>query len=588
MTLTIPQFPLVVDFADFFPIGAKEPSSTDSRPSEARPSFFVFDGTLEHRAALRARLKALGETPPEHDADLFWALYARLGNAALSEMFGAYVAVFWDEKRQAITAVRDPWGVRSIYYAYDDRRIAFSTDVATLVGWLGRRDIDLQSLRLYLTLQYIPAPRTMITGIYKLPAGELLTAKPGMVTLERYFMPSFVVEEGKSVDDWARTIRQSLESAIDRRLEELGGERAVGSFLSSGLDSTIVAALLKARIPVRTFSLCFPGERDECPAAEASAKFLGTVHASRKVDRETFMATVDTFVRVQNEPLADPSAVALYLLSEAAAETVDVVFSGEGADELFGGYRVYQEVFALRPAQRLSAVFSPKMRCKLEQWIRALPPFYGQNYLFRAFTDVRRRYVGGAHIFPGHAAALVGYIHPAYRDRFSALDDPVDWMHRQTPPPPLEDAIHYMQWIDLMYWMPNDILAKGQRMTAAHRLALAMPFLDPEVYEVARRIPSALNVDARETKRLLRYAFRDVVPETALKRRKLGFPVPLRAWLRDGQARRLVEDFLASEAGAYFDAGALFRLADEQDSGAADHARKIWLLFILSRWLRSI
>jgi asparagine synthase (glutamine-hydrolysing) len=330
--------------------------------------------------------------------------------------------------------------------------------------------------------------------------------------------------------------------------------------------------------PIKTFSVGFAGPNNETPIAADTARAIGTEHYARVISQEDYFDSLPRAVWHQDEPVADPSAIALYHVAKLAREHVTVVLSGEGADELFGGYRIYREPQALRTLSWLPA--------PVKHWVnlsaRKLPNFvWGKNYVLRATTPLERRFLGNAKIFSDDAKAELLAADPAElqgeRGPWAIADQYYDKTKHLDP-------VTRMQYIDLNLWMPGDILMKADKMTMANSLELRVPFLDRELFELVRTIPAEYRIAGGTTKYVFRKAMEGIVPEFILNRPKLGFPVPMREWLKGERGLQVLEEIRTREMSSYFKKDALETLMTRHRSGEGDYSRKLWTIYMFALW----
>jgi asparagine synthase (glutamine-hydrolysing) len=329
---------------------------------------------------------------------------------------------------------------------------------------------------------------------------------------------------------------------------------------------------------IRTFSVGFDGPNNETAIAKQTADALGTDHYAKIITQDDFISTLPKAIWHQDEPVADPSAIALYHVAEMAAEHVTVVLSGEGADELFGGYRIYREPQSLRPIERLPL----SVRRALNRVARALPSgITGRNYLIRGTTPLEERFLGNAKIFSEDMKAeMVRLDKEALREYKNPQQIAGDYYNKTKH----LDPVSRMQYIDMNLWMPGDILMKADKMTMAHSLELRVPFLDKELFEVARRIPAKYRIANGTTKYIFRKAMEGIIPDFILNRPKLGFPVPLRDWLKGSMGGMLLEQIKASGIEDYINIDAVEKMLVKHRNGQGDYARRIWTIYVFALW----
>lgn len=545
--------------------------------NEDESVWIVFNGEIYNYKKLRQELQELGHHfRTNSDTEVIVHLYEQYGEQCVRHLRGMFGFVIWDRRKQRLFGARDHFGIKPFYYAADRERFVFASEIKSILACEGfTRQVEMSGLLNYLTFQYVPEPKTMFAGILKLPpAHYIMVSADGDMQIEQYWDPMFEPVE-RSFDDYVEEIRETLRDSVKHHLVS-DVER--GCFLSSGIDSTTIAACMREIEPIRTFSVGFEGPNNETVIAHQSAQELGTEHYARIITEADYFDSLPRAIWHQDEPVADPSAIALYHVAGLAREHVTVVLSGEGADELFGGYRIYREPQALRA---ISWLPTPLQRM-LHRLARLLPEgLYGRSYLLRGTTPLEQRFLGNARIFSEDMKAdLV----KTSRELLDSYENPFDIAGRFYERTCHLDPVSRMQYIDLNLWMPGDILMKADKMTMAHSLELRVPFLDRELFEVARRIPAAYRTAEGTTKTIFRRAVKGIVPEAILDRPKLGFPVPLRDWLRGARGEALLEQIRASRIGDYVHMGEVERMVQRHRSGQGDYSRRLWTLYVFALW----
>lgn len=545
--------------------------------NENESIWIVFNGEIYNYKTLREDLIQRGHRfKTESDTEVIVHLYEEYGDDCVHHLRGMFAFAIWDCNRKRLFAARDYFGIKPFYYALDGKRFVFASEIKSILH-SGTVDAQLntESLFHYLTFQYTPDPATMFEHIYKLPpAHRIVVEKDGKAKISRYWETVFEPQD-IPFSDVVEQVRETLKESVKQHIHS---DVKRGCLLSSGIDSTAVAALMRSFEPIKTFSVGFAGKINETEVAQETAKALGTEHYAKVISKEEYFATVPKAVWNQDEPVADPSAIALYHVAALAREHVSVVLSGEGADELFGGYRIYREPLALRPI----AVLPDFVKRGLHRLAALLPDgMKGRNYLLRATTPLERRFLGNARIF---SEEMKAELFVGGRLDGAMLPDPfqlAQTFYRETEG--LDDVTR-MQHIDLNLWMPGDILAKADKMTMAHSLELRVPFLDKELFEVARKIPAKYRIAEGTTKYVFRKAMEGIVPDFILHRPKLGFPVPLRSWLCEAEGDQVREQIVSGSARQYFNSAYVERMFKLHRDGKVDFSRHLWTLYIFSLW----
>ncbi|MFZ2624020.1 MAG: asparagine synthase (glutamine-hydrolyzing) [Propionibacterium sp.] len=548
-------------------------------PPEAPDRYWmVFNGEiynyLELRAALARDDGAVFHT--EGDGEAIVAGYHFHGAAWVEQLRGMFSFVIWDSQEKLVFGARDPFGIKPLYTARTEDGFVFGSEAKSVRVLTGRPVVDPTALQHYLVLQYVPEPDTMDSAITKIESGCSVTVKDGELHQQRYFRPRFVSTPVRSHDEQEDLYERILTVLDDSVSKHMRADVTVGAFLSGGIDSTAIAALAKKYNPdLLTFTTGFRVDGySEVDVADESAQAIGVEHITRWVTEEELTKTLPLIVWYLDDPVADPALVPLYFVANEARKRVKVVLSGEGADELFGGYTIYHEPRSLEPLVRLP---NP-LRRGLAAVGRALPDgVRGKDLLRRGSLDLEDRYYGNARIF--REEQLPGLLR-SY--------DPKVTFHDVTDPLYAEsatwDPVQRMQHVDLFTWLRGDILVKADKMTMANSLELRVPFLDKEVFEVARHIPENEKLAENTTKYALRKALEKVVPAHVLHRRKLGFPVPTRVYLR-GDSYAWARDIInSSPTEEFIDPKAVLTLLDEHRNGVADHSRRIWTVLVFMLW----
>lgn len=547
----------------------------------------VFNGEIYNYLELRAELEAEHGAvfSTEGDGEAIVAGYHHWGTDVLPRLRGMFAFALWDTVSGELFCARDPFGIKPLFMATGPGGTAVGSekksllDMAEVVGIdVGATAIDQRALQHYTVLQYVPEPETLHRGVRRLESGCYARISPDRPQPEvtRYFKPRFDATPITAATEQARydEITAVLEDSVAKHMR---ADVTVGAFLSGGIDSTAIAALAIRHNPkLITFTTGFEREGfSEVDVAAASAEAIGARHVVKVVSAAEFVAALPEIVWYLDEPVADPALVPLFFVAAEARKHVKVVLSGEGADELFGGYTIYREPLSLRPFNYLPA----PVRRSMGKVSKPLPDgMRGKSLLHRGSLTLEERYYGNARSFSDEQlrAVLPGFS--------------PDWTHTDVTAPLYAESVGWdpvarMQHIDLFTWLRGDILVKADKMTMANSLELRVPFLDPEVFAVASRLPVSAKITRTTTKYALRRALEPIIPPHVLHRPKLGFPVPLRHWLRAGEllewAYAMVD---ATGAGHLIDVAAVRAMLDEHRTGSADHSRRLWTVLIFMLW----
>jgi asparagine synthase (glutamine-hydrolysing) len=553
-------------------------------PSEAPGRYaLVFNGEvynyLELRAALRTDFGAQFAT--EGDGEAVAAAYHYWGPDALLRLRGMFAFALWDTLTGELFCARDPFGIKPLFMATGPAGTVVGSEKKCLLDLAGELGFDIgideRAVQHYTVLQYVPEPETLHRGIRRLESGSYARIRPGaQPEITRYFVPRFAAVPFKAGAEQARydEITAVLEDSVAKHMR---ADVTVGAFLSGGIDSTAIAALAIRHNPqLITFTTGFEREGfSEVDVAVASAEAIGARHITKVVGQAEFVAALPEIVWYLDEPVADPALVPLFFIAREARKHVKVVLSGEGADELFGGYTIYREPLSLKAFDYLPR----PLRRSVGKASQPLPDgMRGKSLLHRGSLTLQERYYGNARSF---SDAQLRAVLPGFRP---------DWTHTDVTAPLYEqsqgwDPVARMQHIDLFTWLRGDILVKADKMTMANSLELRVPFLDPEVFAVASRLPLEQKITRTTTKYALRRALEPIVPAHVLHRAKLGFPVPIRHWLRSGELLEWAQDMInSSQAGELVDIAGVRRMLDEHRTGVSDHSRRLWTVLIFMLW----
>jgi asparagine synthase (glutamine-hydrolysing) len=555
--------------------------------NEDESLWLVCNGEIYNYRELAAALKSRGHRfRTASDVEVILHLYEDYELNFAAHLRGMFAFALWDARLRRLIIGRDRLGQKPLYFTADQRQLLFASELKALVAAGVDREPNLEALHHYLTLSYVPAPFTCYKRVHKLMPGHLLVADESGIQMDSYWRIEDSGEpEALSVRDRVETLRGLLADAVRSHLVS---DVPVGVFLSGGLDSATVLSYMREQVsgPISTFSVGFQDPSfNELARARATAKRFGTDHHELVIPpsiADTVPALIDAF----DEPFADSSAIPVYFLSRFARTHVKVVLSGEGGDEIFGGYETY-------------------VASKLAAWYRQLPALLSRrvipNLVDRLPVSHRRvsfdykakRFVRGA--LRGAAGS-----HLAWKELFSEDAKAELWAAPNGMPStarlwedihtgaPSTDWLARLLWVDMQLGLPDDMLTKVDRMTMAHSLEARVPLLDHPLVEFMARVPSDLKLRRFTTKYLMRRAVRGRLPRTVLRGPKRGFNVPMPGWLA-GDLRSFMTDTLSPQRIAQtgiFQPAAVTRLVDQHLKREADHSRALWALIVLEHWAR--
>ena len=543
----------------------------------------VFDGQIYNYIELAQRLAARGvQLRTRSGAEVLVEMYAWLGKDVVRQLRGMYAFAIWDRRTRELFCARDPFGIKPFFYALtagghrprSGPQLRFASERKALADSGEVSAIDLDALRRYLSFQYVPAPATLVPPARSLPPGHVLIARPGgRVDVFRYWRPEFKPARSPS----SASPEKILAALRDSVAVHLRSDVPVGAFLSGGVDSATLCAIAAETIPgLPTFTVGFEREGySEIDLATATATALGLKSVPYVISPEEFVACLPRIVWHLDDPMADAAAVPLWFAAREARKHVKVVLSGEGADELFGGYGVYYQPGVVRAGKALPGWG----RATISRVASELPTGRrGKGLLNRTSTPLPRRYIGNAHVFGTDEARML------VRGGTGSEFDVTDPVYRQAAEAGLDD-VATMQLVDVNTWLPGDILVKADRMAMAHGLELRTPFLDREVLAVASRLARVEKTAAGTTKFALREAVGDLLPQAAAERAKLGFPVPLGHWLSGGMYGFAEQVVRTAQTGQWLNKAAATELLRRFRAGDPEVSwRQVWLLVVFSLW----
>jgi len=539
--------------------------------NEDKSLVLVFNGEIYNYQILKSELLKKGHNFYSHsDSEVLIHLYEEEGKNMLDKLRGMFSFTIYDKKDQSLFIARDYFGIKPLYYGSFGDSFLFGSEIKSFLDYPEfNKELNYDALESYLSFQYSSLPETFFKGVYKLTPGHYIIYKDGNFEITRYFQADFDCDDELELEPLVDEIEEVfLDSIKAHKISDV----EVGSFLSSGIDSSYAATVFQGD---KTFTVGFNYDQyNEVDYAKELSGIIGIKNESKLIGDKEYW---DSLSRVQyhmDEPLADPSAVALYFVSELASDYVKVVLSGEGADELFGGYNIYREPFSLASYSRIPF----PIRKLIGKFADILPDMKGKSFLQRAGQEIEDRYIGNARVFSNRERKKVLKIKTNAPDtnkvtsKFFKLANDCDDTTK-------------MQLVDINTWLIGDILLKADKMSMAHSLELRVPFLDKEVFKLARTIPLKYKVNDENTKFALRLAARRVIPKKVADKKKLGFPVPIRVWLKEKEYYEKVKSYFAKPiAKEIFVYKELMSLLDHHFQGKKDNSRKIWTIYIFLLW----
>lgn len=571
--------------------------------------WIVFNGEIYNYKELRPDLEARGHRFATHsDTETIVHLYEEYGADCVKHLRGMFAFAIWDDRRKRLVLARDRVGKKPLVYRLEADRLLFASELKAILQIPGvPREVDPECVDLFLTYQYVPHPRSMLKGFSKLSPGHVAVYENGTLDVRRYWEPPYQEDDDLHFqedvvydphafndpmmdDEWRQLLRETLTESVRLRMRS---DVPLGAFLSGGVDSTITAGLMQSLSdrPIHTFSIGFPvAQFDERSYAREAARHLGTNHHEYLVEPSA-LESLPALTWHYDEPFGDSSAIPMRYLAEVTRREVTVALSGDGGDELFAGYDRYE---AVRLASRIDRMpgFARKL-IGLRLW-QNVPTSTNQRAFGRrvkrflaGLSDTpERRYLRWITIFD--AERRRDLYSPEFAQRLNGYDS-AEFLLDCYAACPDRDLVTRTTCVDVLSYLPCDILTKVDIATMAHSLEARCPFLDHKVIELAARMPIALKQRDGKGKRILLETFNDLLPASIQNRPKMGFGVPLAQWFRNELRPLLNETLLDSRARSrgYFRPEAVQRLIDEHQSERWDHSSRLWALICFERWLRA-
>ena len=541
--------------------------------NEDKSLVLTFNGEIYNYKDLRKELIAKGHKfYTDTDSEVLVHGFEEWKEDMLPKLRGMFGFAIYNTKDNSLFIARDFFGIKPMHYTQIGNDFVYASEIKSILEYPKfEKKFNRKALDSYLSFQYAVPPETFFEGVYCLMPGHYLWYKDGEVETTRYFEARFNPDEEMTEEEAVDKIEKVFENSVNAH--KIAGVE-VGCFLSSGVDSSYVSTYFADQ---KTFTVGFDfGEKyNEISWAKNLSEKIGVEHHTHLISSEEFWDAVPTVQYHMDQPLADPSCIALYFVSRLASHYVKVVLSGEGADEMFGGYTCYNDPRVFKIYQ---TIVPHCIRKAIRAICRKLPDIKGRDYLIRACDKLEERYIGNAFMYD-------------YKQKQELLKDPSiakrpqDLTRKYYYRCRKYDDVTKMQYLDINMWMVGDILLKADRMSMANSLELRVPFLDKEVFKVASSLPTKLRCNKHNTKYAMRKAAVRHMPEATAEKEKLGFPVPTRVWLRDEKYYNVVKTkFKGKTAEKFFNTDVLVSWLDSHFSGKEDNSRRVWTIYVFLVW----
>ena len=529
----------------------------------------VFNGEIYNYQELKEELISLGhDFKTKSDTEVLVHGYEEWHTDLPKHLRGMFAFAIYDKNKNEVFLARDNFGIKPLYYAKMNDTFMFASEIKAFLDVPDFEKVFNESiLETYLEFSFVPTNETFFKGVHRLDAGCSLLYKDGEIKLNKYFKLDFK-EENMSFEDAVKNISDVMKDSVEKHLI---ADVEVGSFLSSGIDSSYIVSLAK---PDKTYTVGYENKKyDETMYAKDLAEKLGIKNESKIITKEEYLENISKIMYHLDEPTSDPAAISLYFVAKLASKDLKVVLSGEGADEFFGGYNYYREEVDYKFYNKLPYC----LRHAIGKVASIFPEGRGFNFLVRRGEKLENSYIGVNRNFSSKMAKKV--LKNNYE--LKAIDVTKDVYNEFKN----YSNIDKMQAIDINFWLMKDILLKADRMTMASSIEGRVPFIDKEVFKVASHLPFDYKVTKENTKVALRAAAKEVIPTEAYKKKKLGFPVPVREWIKEESFKEEVEKTLNSDvANKYFNTKIINKMFEEHINGKKDNYRKIWTIYTFIKW----
>ena len=545
--------------------------NTGAQPiyNEDKSKVIIYNGEVYNFKELKeALLKKKHVFKTKTDTEVILHGYEQWGEKLPNHLRGMFSFAIWDKNKNELFMARDGFGIKPLYYAkFNDTFMFASEPKAFLANPDFEKKLNTDILSAYLCFNSVPTSETFFKGVYRLDPGTYLIYKDGKIKIKSFFTLEFK-EKNDDMDKIVNNIDKAMKNSVEyHQISDV----EVGSFLSSGIDSSYIVSLAK---PDKTFTVGYDNPKfDEISYAKDLSDKLGIENYSKKITMDEYIESFPKIMYYMDEPLADPSAIALYFVSEIASKEVKVVLSGEGADEFFAGYNSYQEELTMQGYMKLPYF----LRHIVSNIVSIFPDIRGFNFLYRRGQKLENYNIGLGRVFRDKEAQSIVKI----PNQINTKDIVKNVYDRYKD----NSTLIQRQMIDYYYWLVNDFLHAVDRNTMMFGLEARTPFLDNKVYEVAKSLPTYAKINKETTKVALRKAASKVIPNEAYKKKKLGFPVPLREWIKTDKLYNIIkEKFNGESAKLFFDTKKINKLLEEHKNGKRDSYKKVWTIYTFLVW----
>ena len=545
--------------------------STGNQPmyNKDKSLVIVFNGEIYNYLEIKDELKKKGYSfDNKSDTEVIINGYQEWKEDVVNHLRGMYAFAIYDIKNKKLFMARDKWGIKPLYYCNFNNTFMFSSEIKAFLEHPDFiKELNTDILSAYLCFNSTPTTETFFKGVYRLEPGHYLTYQDGKVDIKKFFQID-ISPEKQDMDKIVNDIKDAMKNSVEyHQISDV----EVGSFLSSGIDSSYLVSLAR---PDKTYTVGYDNPKyDEISYAKDLTEKLGISNTSKKITKEEYINNFDKIMYYMDEPLADPSAIALYFVAEIASHDVKVVMSGEGADEFFGGYGTYLEDISQSWYMKIPYF----LRHAAAMVAKVLPDIRGLNFIYRRGQHLEDYNIGLGRVFRDEEARKVVKLKNQIPTKSIVASLYNDYKGK--------DDTSKRQVIDYYYWLVKDFLHAVDRNTMMFSLEARTPFLDDKVYEVARKLPFEAKINNETTKPALRLAAKSVIPNESYKKKKLGFPVPLREWIKDDDLYNKIKiKFESDNASKFFNQKRILKLLELHKTGKKDCYKKVWTIYTFLVW----
>ena len=544
--------------------------STGTQPmyNDKKDLVIVFNGEIYNYKELKKELEKKYKFKTTSDTEVLIYGYEEWGHKLTDKLRGMFSFALWDIKKEELYCAIDNWGIKPFYYYENNNTFMFASEIKSFLDHPDfKKEFNDSILSAYLCFNSVPTEETFFKGVKRLQPGYQLILNKDGIKIEKYFELQFEEKEN-NIEDISKDIQKAMLDSVEHHQI---ADVEVGSFLSSGIDSSYLVSIAK---PDHTYTVGYDNPKyDEISYAKDLTDRLGIKNTSKKINKEEYMKAFPKIMYHMDEPLADPAAIALYFVAEIASKDVKVVMSGEGADELFGGYNSYQEEIT----QKWYMKIPYPIRHLASNIVGLFPEVRGFNFIWRRGQKLEDYHIGLGRVFRDKEAMDI--IIPTNQIHTKEIVKPYYEKYKNN------STMVQRQVIDYYFWLVRDFLHAVDRNAMMFSLEARTPFLDKEVYEVARHLPTNAKINMETTKPALRLAAKDTIPNESYKKKKLGFPVPLREWVKEEKLyKEIKEKFNSDVAEKYFDVKKINKLLDDHYNGKKDTYKKVWTIYTFIVW----